>query len=135
MRNCSPSLSGGMSTDTNGKSEASCLPRLSRPGQMDPDHVWFNHLQRSLNFLPQNGAGNLSITSPTGSSHFSRGSSSSLWSPSTSAAQSALLSAYMLYFFPPPPPSSHHQAPPPSLPIPRQSNSPQGSSICDPEND
>lgn len=80
---------------------------------MDPDRVWFNHLQRSLNFFPQNGRSYPSMMIPE-SSHIARDTSPTIWSPSlTSAAQSALLSAYMLHFFPPPP--SHN---PQSQPLP-----------------
>lgn len=134
-RNFSPPCSAGTITDSRGEPEGqvTCIdsryfmPRLSRPGQMDPDHVWFNHLQRSLNFLPQNTGPYPSIPTPGGTSHFpNRGPSPTVWSPSsTSAAQSALLSAYMLHFFPPPPPSSHcHPTQPRSL---DQTNSPQNS--------
>lgn len=137
-KNFSPPLNSGLSPEAHGKPEGqvTCIdpryfmPRLSRPGQLDPDHIWFNHIQRSLNFLPQNGP-YLNAPSP-GSGHFARGPNPTVWSPSsTSAAQSALLSAYMLHFFPHPPPPPHHQ--PPLPPLDRSSISPRSSPNCERE--
>lgn len=141
QRNFSPPLSGGMISDVHSKPEGqvTCIdsryfmPRLSRPGQMDPDHIWFNHLQRSLNFFPQNSGPYQSIPTPGGTGHCGppRGPSPTVWSPaSTSAAQSALLSAYMLHFFPPPPHS--HPLPPHSI---DPTISPRNSPTCERDSD
>ena len=57
-RNYSPPLGSGMLPDPQIKPEGqvTCIdsryfmPRFSRPGQVDPDHIWFNHLAKIAQF-------------------------------------------------------------------------------------